>query len=356
LFTSGNYELIKGEALGLRAFLHFDALRFWGPVPVGADASKIAIPYVEEVTKEVDKLKSIPYGQVLSKIIADLDAAELLLQKDPILTYSNTILNNVGATNGPNDDYHYYRQNRFNYYAVKATKARYYLWTSNKEKASQYAQEVIDAILPQTSDKIFNLATEETVGGTAQVAADLLMTVEHIFAVHNPQLSKVVEPFFNFGNCMQDIRLIEDAYEYTRNSNDIRCKIGRYWEEKQVLRKQNIFKKYYDPDTQVSQTIVPLIRLAEMYFIAMECGSLQAANEKFIDFRIARVMDISLDNSLLSPDDVNARLEIEYRKDFYGEGQMFYYYKRHNQAITWPRVVNNVVYEIPKPEQQTNYE
>ena len=32
LSTPGYYEIIKGEALGLRAFLHFDLLRMFGPV------------------------------------------------------------------------------------------------------------------------------------------------------------------------------------------------------------------------------------------------------------------------------------------------------------------------------------
>lgn len=30
--TPGYYEIMKGEALGLRAFLHFDLLRMFGPV------------------------------------------------------------------------------------------------------------------------------------------------------------------------------------------------------------------------------------------------------------------------------------------------------------------------------------
>ncbi len=33
LFTGDNYRLIKGEALALRAFAHFDVLRMFGPMP-----------------------------------------------------------------------------------------------------------------------------------------------------------------------------------------------------------------------------------------------------------------------------------------------------------------------------------
>ena len=36
---------------------------------------------------------------------------------------------------------------------------------------------------------------------------------------------------------------------------------------------------------------------------------------------------------------------------------MFYYYKRYNvRPIIWPTVVENVVYTLPKPEQQNNFE
>lgn len=33
LLTPGMYEIIRGECLALRAFLHFDLMRLFGPVP-----------------------------------------------------------------------------------------------------------------------------------------------------------------------------------------------------------------------------------------------------------------------------------------------------------------------------------
>ena len=43
-----NYNLLRGEALGLRAFCHFDVLRLFGPMPGNVPATKI-LPYVKEV-------------------------------------------------------------------------------------------------------------------------------------------------------------------------------------------------------------------------------------------------------------------------------------------------------------------
>ena len=42
------YNLIKGEALGLRALLHFDLFRLWGPVYRQASETALTIPYYVE--------------------------------------------------------------------------------------------------------------------------------------------------------------------------------------------------------------------------------------------------------------------------------------------------------------------
>ncbi|MDR2130580.1 MAG: RagB/SusD family nutrient uptake outer membrane protein [Odoribacteraceae bacterium] len=355
IFTAGNYNLVKGEALGLRAFLHFDVLRLWGPVPVNADTSAIAIPYVREVTRDVDKLVSISYGRVLRAIIDDLDAAGELLADDPIKRYHSSILNS--GSNGPDNEFWYFRQNRFNYLAVQATKARYYQWIGHHDLAVTHARAVIEATISGSSTRVFELATERTVGGDIDVDADLTMGVEHIFAVHNAHLLSNIESFFFLGNCKQELTTIDEAWEKTAHSNDIRNKPNRYWEIFQAVKQQAVFKKYYDPDAKTAATVVPLIRLAEMYFIVMAHGPLDEANRLLVDFRVARVMDLSIDNSLVTPADVHSRLEREYRKEFFCEGQMFYFYKRLGQPnLTWPVIVENVPYQLPKPEQQANFE
>ena len=50
LFTDGNYELIKGEALGLRDFLHFEVLHYWGETP-----HKIPTPCCHSLTGKYSK-------------------------------------------------------------------------------------------------------------------------------------------------------------------------------------------------------------------------------------------------------------------------------------------------------------
>ena len=70
-------------------------------------------------------------------------------------------------------------------------------------------------------------------------------------------------------------------------------------------------------------------------------------------------MDSSVDNELTDKPAVDRRLEKEYRKEFYGEGQMFYYYKRHRvEQYTWPAAfsVDAAKYVIPRPDSQLVFE
>ncbi len=361
VFTQGNYELIKGEALGLRAFLHFDILRLWGPVPLGADLGKSAIPYLTEMTKDPNKALPLPYRQVLEKILTDLDAAEKLLEKDPVIECQPIVLNRgygAIANNGlkhPEDEFQYYRQNRFNYYAVKATKARYYQWINQPEKAVQYANEVIAAVNPEDNAVKFPLAN-------AVKEEDRVMSCEHIFALHSSMLEDIIRPLFmDYGGYTQQMGSIKTAYETALHTNDIRFAKNNYWEEKSLLGSSevyNVFKKYWKSET-TSTTLMPLIRVSEMYFIVMECGSLTEAGEKFKTFRISRNMSSSVDNELTDKQAVDRRLEKEYRKEFYGEGQMFYYYKRHGvEQYTWPAAfsVDAAKYVIPRPDSQLMFE
>jgi hypothetical protein len=152
IFQDNNYALIKGEALTLRAFAHFDVLRLFGTMPGNPGADPI-LPYVKEVSKDIVTLST--YDDFAKQVLADLDQAEVLLKDvDPITQFSLAEMNpTVGQGNLPpviSDDYYMYRQIRMNYYAVLALKARVYNWLvprgdANRVNAARYAQMLIDA-------------------------------------------------------------------------------------------------------------------------------------------------------------------------------------------------------------------
>ena len=371
LFTTGNYSLVKGEALGLRAFIHLEILRLWGAAPADVVPGEKAIPYVTEVSKTPDVLLSLSHEQVLEKIITDLDAAETLLAADPILHYSNAVLNSIGTLAGvdesrphPSDEFHYFRQVRFNYYAVKAAKARYHAWKGEMTAAATHALEVINAKNEDGTPK-FTLGNEPEAN-----LGRLTFPTEHLFAISNSLSTQTLTSvFFNYQTAYtQTVVAIQTASEITVHPSDIRYRNNRSWEEKIIPLQTtnfNYFKKYNESE-KTTVTDIPLIRLAEMYFIAIEAGHV----DLFRDYRVARGMDASIDGSLDlagdTPSDleqqlvtIRERLEKEYRKEFYGEGQMFFFYKRlHHERFTWPVAKENVVtsYRLPLPQSQFQFE
>ena len=130
IVTEGYRDLMKGEALGLRAFHYFDLLRLWGPI-YSQDSTKACIPYREKFNSESAPLMAA--NEVMKRIVADLKAAEELLKNDP-LNYDNVA----------NEPFVGERKHRMNKYAVKAMLARVYLYMGNKAQAASYAREVIN--------------------------------------------------------------------------------------------------------------------------------------------------------------------------------------------------------------------
>lgn len=367
VFSYHNDKLIEGEALGLRAFIHLELLRFYGPVPSIAQSGDKGIPYVKEMTKDPNKLVSLTYGEVLEHILNDLDAAEEILQDvDPIFLNSMLYLNTpslawpVNPEEKPKDEWQFYRQTRLNYYAVLGIKARYYHWIGDKDNAVKYAKMVIEAT-NKTDEKVkFELVDESYYTSSSR---SLVMFPECLFAVENPDLQKVMLPLFKEEDAtlQQKAASVKLAYESDVHPDDIRNKGIRYWEEKtyQNSQKVNHFRKYTGSDYFASTTYVPLLRAAEMYLILIEDLPLEEAKAYFHTYRVARNLTSIVEDELVSENAVLSRLEKEYRKEFFGEGQMFFFYKRHNyKEFSWPGkfAVPDGVYVLPFPDSQTAFE
>lgn len=357
-FTYGNKELLYGEAYGLRAFLHLDILRLFGPVPLGVSDGTEAIPYVTELTRDLSKLVSVTYGEVKRKILEDLDRAEKYLENDPFMQGSMYDLNNPEGNDisyTPDDDWHYYRQTHFNTYAVNATRARFYQWIGDKEQALIYAEKVVGVKNVDGTNK-FTLATNSTYANSEKGA--LVMACEHIFAVNCSNLQDIINGvlILSSSSLNPDLYLqnswISKVYENPESDN--RSKGGRYF---QTNGSDAHYLKYYESGTIAATDMIPLIRLAEMYLILIENSDLADAQRYFETFRQARGMDfaISIGNETARKNQV----EKEYRKDFWGEGQMFYYYKRQNKT-NWSLPQNMTVpangFVVPKPQGQIAFE
>ena len=131
-------RMLRGEMLAVRAYLHFDMLRLFGPVyKLNPDAA--AIPY-----NESEKVMALPLlsadSVIHEKILRDLDEAEsLLADSDPVIANGP-----MASLEDDQDVYVRYRQLRMNYYAVVALKARVYLYAGEQGNALAAARKLLE--------------------------------------------------------------------------------------------------------------------------------------------------------------------------------------------------------------------
>ena len=330
LQTPGMYEIIRGKCLALRAFLHFDLMRLFGPIPQHEDLGGAKLPYVKVLSKET-KLP-IPWDEYKKLLETDLlEAEKLLKDHDPIISGEN-----------PEDEFLLNRTCRMNYYAVKALEARVYLWYGENEAAYNAAMEVINAC-DEEGNKIFDITSIKDAFSTS----DYTIVPEQIFGLHDHQLSDKYMTYFSYGTLYKgndSEEIVDNLYGST--GTDLREL--NLWELQILINDERYTLKKYDKAAQY-----PLIRLSELYFIVIETAPAEQAQLLWDRFLSSRM----LPTEKLPVDQEGKLLKIlqEFRKEFYGEGQLFYMYKRYNSPredilFADPRLVVNYILPLPKTE------
>ena len=347
VFEKNMYGMIKGEALAIRAYCHFDLLRLFGPMPSNVQ-SGVILPYVKTVS--IQNHEHHTYTQYVDLLEEDLTAADSLLKvSDPICEFEilTDTLNITAATK----DFMRKRQVRFNYYAVKALEARFYLWLgdeASKTKAYSCAMEVIGA-LDKDEKNIFELGTSKSISNM-----DFAFSSEHIMAIYDYELYTNANEAFRESVSYSKPREIVMADLYPAGTTDIR--FTGLWTEVTTANqtRMHVIKKYWQKDESNGINQIPLLRLSEMYFIAMECGSLDMANQLYDAFCIARNIPSV---NIQSAEQLKTILIEEYNKEFYAEGQTFYAYKRLAvEDILWASDPGDEeAYVVPLPSSEINY-
>ncbi len=347
--TAGLYELIKGEALAIRAYSHFDVLRLFGSVPADMNAG-ISLPYASSLSRE--PVTHLSYTQFRTQLFQDLQAAENLLEMvDPILNHSIEAVSRPGVLDfNPDDTFFGYRNIRMNYYAVKGLQARMHLWFGDTSDALEAASMVLNATNPDGSDKFVLASAADFAAG------NYVMTKEHLFGLHDFDLVDRYSRTFGRGlvyRGLDDIFVREQLYGNT--GTDIRE--ANMWEiiaTNFTPPQRYVIKKYKAMDAGANMSVdyrrIPMLRLSEMYFIAMETAPAPEAQAYWDAFSTAR--NISITNLPESIPERHAMLVHEYRKEFYAEGQSFYAYKRTNSTkanILWSPAIADVNYVVPLP-------
>jgi hypothetical protein len=339
VFAGTSYNVVKGEALALRALLHFDLLRLFGVAPV-VDGSRKSIPYVTRFGVSVYPLLSV--NAVIDSCLKDLADAAQLLGVDKKVRLENT-----------EDPFLSYTRNHMNYWAVKGLQARIYLYRGDNANALSAAQEVI-------SNQAANFPFINSAAAAASINRDRTYSTEHLFALNVFKLKDITEPLTKNApsngtpTLVHTTSNINTLYESTSGgSSDM-----RYVYLFTPFGTSQASTKYWQDDLNAESLKgnIPIIRLSEMYYIAAEAASTPADGVAYLNTVRNNRGLVSLATTISA---ISLQTEIlkEYKKEFYAEGQLFYYFKRKNAARIDGSTINmtDATYVFPLPENEIEF-
>lgn len=317
LFSENYYEIIKGEALALRAFVHFDLLRCFG-VSYAVNQNMPAIPYVTLYTPLQSQQRTV--SEIVELVLQDLQAAAELLTVDPI--YTGEVI-----TEFDDNGYLMNRQLHLNYYAVKGLMARVYLYKRDYTNAAASAREVINSgqfTWVSQDDMISRLdpsgATEQLWG----IDVNNLSNISTSYFSPDDRNTSAFSLDATTRSLYYDHLTTDYRYLYLFVQGDGSNSESWYQQKCAGASSTSTGSAYYNNK-------MSMIKLAEMYFILAEClyttggDWLEVINE-VRDFR--GVPEITTEQGEAS--DLSTLLISEFRKEFLGEGQLFFFYKRLN--------------------------
>lgn len=360
VLTSPYFGLVKGEALALRAMLHFDMLRLFGPIYTQADKDKPCIPYNTASRPQSSAL--LGSAEVMQHIIDDLNtAAALLKDVDPVIT--DGVRHSAGA-NGSNDLQ--YRQYRLNYYAVKALRARAYLWMQDKTKAGEEARLLLSETL-NPAKPIFPLVVTPETDTSKKTAADFdhMFRAQVMFGLYKTNRQTLYNTYFS-PELQENLRLSMNDYVNGKDRSRLHIMFDDHEDHREKMAwidlstPANTYLTHikfsfgaYNP----SPNMMPLIRMGEILLMAAECSNTVDEGKAYLNQLRLSKNAVNLNPTTMAQ--LKDFITNEFRKEMIGEGQMFFYYKRNAMTtlpnhqwgnnISLTKTVSLLGYVVPLP-------
>lgn len=364
-------RMILGEAIGLRAYMHFDLLRMYAPAPSRNPGERTFIPYVDKYPAYVNDRQTVEY--CLKHVIADLkESQQIMYDIDGKTTkFSAKYRFDQGA---PGELlFSMLRGYRLNYYAVTALLARAYLYAGMNNEAYAEAKKLIDE---EDKTKFF-AAVESSYTATNNFKSGNIKMYENIiFALYSPTDLVEWDSEFNHNG---DGQLDEDKQYYLSWSRYMIEQIFGTDVEKDWRFLYQLEPKFYGDFYRslkyykqaesgifgkVNNQTIPMIRMSEVYYIAAEAIYEQGDElkikeaKKYLDkVRKGRGLGAADYELVKSKSDFVDMIVNDARREFSGEGQTLYMFKRLNKVITCdegeiPMTDEHVV--LPLPDSESN--
>ena len=326
-------DLIMGEAYALRAFCHLDLIRLFAPAPV-VDEQAALVPYHVVYPSEVTN--ALP-----TKDAIDLCIEDLLKAKD-LVAYHDTIYNRNGmlykkdarfdgiyinTING--GDFYNKRGYRLNYCAIVGLLARAYLYKGDVDNALFYAKHFYDRFYNGNKWFSFSSSTYYT---TSLSDKQKKYLEECLFGFYNANLLLDVESYYSASGYSQ-ARLADYDGIFADDGDDWRSYLFSSDDAHNVYKYREVGNQSID---EVEGLTIPILRMSEIYYILIECNYLKGNTEESVrllnEFRAKK----GCKRQIASINGVNDLYEIlinDARREFVGEGQLFFMYKRLNRDI-----------------------
>lgn len=383
-------SLIRGEMLGLRAFLHFDLMRLFGKGNLAGRPelqSALAIPYVTTFSKNPTPQRT--YKETFALLNKDIEEAIVYLKAGPLSgirpesdydrEYAGGFISTESrGTSSPN------RKMRMNYWAAKALYARILMWEGtpeSKEKALTEAREVMGTPLSNGlgigEGAIYSWVTSRDISMAYWYTSDLSFVNEQLFTLQvekflDIQRTGTIVNWFYSGspNNQYAVVFLTDARRKAIFENgspliDIDWRATKcLFPDGSQLNNWTIAKFYNTEDMSVKyDKRMPLIRISEMYYIAAECymepGSNYDRNKAVACLNTVRnhrniTTAFDLQASDLTDAEIKNEITKEYLKEFIGEGQLFFFYKRlgMKNIMDYGPEMTDDEYQMPMPESE----
>ncbi len=340
--TEYPYKIYRGEALALRAMMHFDLLRLYTrQITITPDAD--GIPYATEFSLNTPDF--IKASKDYELIMADLKMAESLLADEADYAGKTKFMT--------------MRQIHLNIHAVRALIARVCLTVGDYSQAYEYAQKVINE-----SGKVLSQTT--AINGSM---AGILSAKETLFGIYS------ATDFYDF--VYNDLWLTTSFYSlnprndyaaiYESNgASDYR--LGAFFETQitGTVRFIKILDKYKVDGTESKRPStdvqgINMIRLPEMYYIVAECaacsGQLSIAESALNAVRTSR--GLTALSGVATAEQFISEINDERYREFIGEGQTFFNLKRQNlpiKALDGSQIpASDKIYVVPIPDIEYEY-
>lgn len=327
-------NLILGEAMAIRALLHFELVRLYAPSPK-VDLNGAYIPYVD--VYPAYHTPQLSTQKVFEKIVDDLtNAKDLVSESDTSVNrvaLSDRIQSQLGGGNAPPGGLFFnYRMSRLNFVAINALLARAYLYAGDIQNAKTTSEYVYANFGPSGRLNWYLFTTEANSTGANKyhkLADDIL------FATYDPDMVQKINTHKG------------TSYRYRINSS-----VSTWFPSGQRDYRFNLLS----PDAQVpsdfvsdkwreststatyrrdQNQIAPVIRMSEMFLIhaetLYETGEINEALRVLNILRNGRgILNTFSDGS---KEGFYQELLSEYRREFLTEGQTVFAFKRRNESV-----------------------